>query len=253
MFSSAVRSAESFLSQKARINAIIVSVMAEVNHFSRRTYFSRHRALFNFLAVLKIVEHERGGLPTDFKTCLYKPASHFQISSCPKKPKEWLADQAYLNLLGLADKIPKFANIVDPIFKKEAWRAWIEKERLEEEACPDTEVDSLHRYARCCSQVSHKVVHMLLILDGCITCCYQRLLSTDAWAHNLLFYPRVLCSSNCTLRCVSVIFIIQPHLAGSCMHAYTFLSQTRAIRCQTKYAKSVHVSQLIGDIVGLRA
>jgi hypothetical protein len=134
MFSSAIRGAESFLSQKARINAIVVSVTAEVNHFSRRTYFSRHRTVFNFMAVMKVLEHERGGLPTDFKTCLYKPASNYQISSCPKKPKEWLADQAYLNLLGLAEKIPKFGNIIDLIFKKESWRVWIEKESLEEDA-----------------------------------------------------------------------------------------------------------------------
>ena len=147
LYASSIRDAENFLSQKARINAVVTSVTQAVHRFGCLTYLGRHRTLFCLVAALKVLQHERGGVSAEHKHCLYKPAAHLQLSSCPKKPKDWLSDQAYLNLLALAERVPRFSNILELVSKKEVWRTWMDKEKIEEEPCPDADLDVLHRCA----------------------------------------------------------------------------------------------------------
>ena len=113
--------------------------------FSKRVYFSQHHEVFQLLVALKVAEHELKTITTEHIYALSKAGKHLNISSAPRKPKEWLSDACYLNLLGLSERIPKFHGIVELFAKREVWRQWMDKDRPEEESLPDESYEGMNK------------------------------------------------------------------------------------------------------------
>ena len=64
----------------------------------------------------------------------------FLSSLVQRKPKDWIPDSVWLNLVCIMDKIRACRSFVDSMVKREAaWKAWFEKEMPEIEPVPDHE------------------------------------------------------------------------------------------------------------------
>lgn len=147
LFTDAVRNAENVMSRQSRVPAIVASATKAISDFSRLIYFSMHFEVFKLMTALKVAQHEHKTIQQDQIFALTKAGQHVQLFQVSRKPKEWMSDSGYCNLLALAERIPRFHGIVEVFVRKDAWRVWIEKDRPEEEPCPDgDQLDAMHKF-----------------------------------------------------------------------------------------------------------
>ncbi|XP_051871749.1 dynein axonemal heavy chain 5 [Pristis pectinata] len=129
------RSIKSQVTSK-RIANIIEYLTYEVFRYTVRGLYEDHKYLFTLLMALKIdlqckkISHE------DFQT-LIKGGASLDLNSVEPKPKKWIIDMTWLNLVQLSQSYP-FTQLLAQVTKNDkAWKAWFDEEAPEESPLPD--------------------------------------------------------------------------------------------------------------------
>ncbi|XP_069476735.1 dynein axonemal heavy chain 5-like [Ambystoma mexicanum] len=129
------RSAKSQLTSK-RIGNIIEYLTFEVFRYTARGLYEDHKFLFTLLMALKIDLQAKKITHNDFQT-LIKGGATLDLNSVEPKPKKWILDMTWLNLVQLSNSFP-FTNLLGQVARNEkAWKAWFDEEAPEESPLPD--------------------------------------------------------------------------------------------------------------------
>lgn len=130
-----------------KLVVIANDVTYAVLKFYSMCYKLEHRNVFELAVALRLGLTEQQWENPDFLRCLAKCGSGLEISLVQRKPKDWIPDLAWLNLVFLVDKIPRCRSIVDSIVRKEtAWKTWFEKDNPEMDVVPEHEnLEPIHK------------------------------------------------------------------------------------------------------------
>uniref|UniRef100_A0A8C8RI05 Dynein axonemal heavy chain 5 n=1 Tax=Pelusios castaneus TaxID=367368 RepID=A0A8C8RI05_9SAUR len=129
------RSVKSQLTAK-RVANIIEHLTYEVHKYTVRGLYENHKFLFTLLMALKIDLQARKISHNEFHT-LIKGGASLDLNSVVPKPKKWILDMTWLNLVQLSNLYP-FSQLLGQITRNEkAWKAWFDAEAPEEACLPD--------------------------------------------------------------------------------------------------------------------
>ena len=96
----------------------------------QRGLFERHKLLFALMLTNKILVNANKVKPADLDVFL-KGGGALDISSVRKKPKEWIPDGVWLNIIALSN-LDAFRDIPDSVFRNDGlWRQWYDQEAPE--------------------------------------------------------------------------------------------------------------------------
>merc|ERR1711907_859160 len=111
-----------------RISNIIELLSYMTYTYICRGFFERHKEVFTLLMSLKVLMRAEK-LNADQFNCLIKGGAALDINTVKRKPKEWIPDSAWLNIMQLSLSLPLFKELPDSMARNDsAWRAWYDKE-----------------------------------------------------------------------------------------------------------------------------
>lgn len=129
----------------------IASVLDELTFstflYISRGFFERHKQVFSLLLALKI-QLGNGAITLDHFDCFVKGGAALDIVAERKKPKAWIPDMAWLNVLELSRKLPAFKDLPDLIFRNDnLWLQWYDQESPETVVVPEISdrLDRMHK------------------------------------------------------------------------------------------------------------
>ncbi|XP_036378537.1 dynein heavy chain 5, axonemal, partial [Megalops cyprinoides] len=129
------RSTKSQITSK-RIGNIIEYLTYEVFRYTARGLYEEHRFLFTLLLALKIDLQAKKISYSEFQT-LIKGGASLDLNSVEPKPKRWILDMTWLNLVQLSSLYP-FNQLLGQVSRSDrAWKAWFDEEAPEESPVPD--------------------------------------------------------------------------------------------------------------------
>ncbi|MEE6465421.1 hypothetical protein FKM82_006550, partial [Ascaphus truei] len=129
------RSVKSQLTSK-RIANIIEYLTFEVFKYTARGLYEDHKFLFTLLMALKIDLQAKKISHNDFQT-LIKGGATLDLNSVEPKPKKWILDMTWLNLVQLSNLHP-FNQLLGQVARNEkTWKTWFDEEAPEETPLPD--------------------------------------------------------------------------------------------------------------------
>ena len=106
-----------------RITNIIEYMTYEIYLYIQRGLFERHKLLFALMLTNKISLSAGKIKATDLDIFL-KGGGALDINSVRKKPKEWIPDSVWLNIVALSS-MDSFRDIPDSVFRNDGlWRQW---------------------------------------------------------------------------------------------------------------------------------
>ena len=119
-----------------RIAFIIDYLTYEVYRFSSRGFYEPHKFLFVLLMALKI-DLNKGVIKHFEFQVLIKGGAALDLNAVMPNPASWVADSTWLNLVELANSIPKFGNICRSVQRSDrTWKLWFDRDKPEEENIP---------------------------------------------------------------------------------------------------------------------
>eukprot|EP00052_Salpingoeca_macrocollata_P029607 m.302067 g.302067 ORF g.302067 m.302067 type:complete len:4524 (+) comp22998_c0_seq7:51-13622(+) len=119
-----------------RIHNIIEYLTFEVFAYTARGLYEEHKFLFTLLLALKI-ELQAGRIKYSEFNTLIKGGASLDLNAVTPKPKPWILDTTWLNLVQLSE-LPQFAEILNQIQRNDkAWKAWFEEAEPENAVIPD--------------------------------------------------------------------------------------------------------------------
>uniref|UniRef100_A0A8C0URF6 Dynein heavy chain 5, axonemal-like n=1 Tax=Cyanistes caeruleus TaxID=156563 RepID=A0A8C0URF6_CYACU len=128
-------------SQKSQIAAkrvvyIIEHLTYEVFKYTVRGLYENHRFLFTLLLALKIDLQAKKISHNEFET-LIKGGASLDMNSVEPKPKKWILDTTWLNLVQLSSLYPFNQLLVQIVKNEKSWKAWFDEEAPEKSVIPD--------------------------------------------------------------------------------------------------------------------
>lgn len=114
-----------------RINNIIEYMTYEIYLYIQRGLFERHKIIFALMLTNKILVSAGKVRAADVDVFL-KGGGALDINSVRKKPKDWIPDNVWLNIIALSS-IDAFRDIPDSVFRNDGlWRQWYDQEAPEQ-------------------------------------------------------------------------------------------------------------------------
>ena len=119
-----------------RIVNIINFLTYEAFAYTIRGLYTRDKFLLTILLAIKIDIRKGVVKPAEFQT-LIKGGAALDLNSVEPKPKSWILDATWLNLVQLST-LPPFADITNQITRNDkAWKTWFDDAEPEEGVIPD--------------------------------------------------------------------------------------------------------------------
>jgi len=131
-----------------RINNIIEYMTYEIYLYIQRGLFEVHKIIFALMLTNKILL-SAGKIRQAELDIFLKGGGALDITSVRKKPKEWIPDSVWLNVIALSAN-DTFRDIADSVFRNDGlWRQWYDQEAPELAKVPDYE-ERLTKFERMC-------------------------------------------------------------------------------------------------------
>ncbi|KAI3354986.1 hypothetical protein L3Q82_004777 [Scortum barcoo] len=144
--SSMQNSTKSQLTSK-RISNIINFLTYQVYCYTARSLYEEHKLLFTLLLALKIDLQARQISHPEVLTFI-KGGASLDLNSVESKPRRWILDQTWLNLVQLSS-LPPFTQILTQVSTNErAWRTWFDHPAPEEATLPDGYEEKLDTFRK---------------------------------------------------------------------------------------------------------
>ncbi|XP_071819604.1 dynein axonemal heavy chain 5-like isoform X1 [Apostichopus japonicus] len=132
---SMARSQKSPITSKRIVN-IIDFLTFEVFKYTCRGLYENHKFLFTLLLALKI-DLQGGKVKHEEFQILIKGGAALDMNSVEPKPKKWIFDITWLNLVQLSS-LPQFSQLLGQISRNDkAWKHWFDEDAPEEAIIPD--------------------------------------------------------------------------------------------------------------------
>ncbi|XP_008293860.1 dynein heavy chain 5, axonemal [Stegastes partitus] len=147
LFDSSMRnSAKSQLTSK-RISSIVDFLTCQVFCYTARGLYEEHKLLFTLLLALKIDLQARNISQPELLTFI-KGGASLDLNSVEPKPRRWILDQTWLNLVQLS-ALPPFSRILIQVNQNErSWRTWFDQPAPEEAPLPDGYEEKLDAFRK---------------------------------------------------------------------------------------------------------
>ncbi|KAL2085437.1 hypothetical protein ACEWY4_018757 [Coilia grayii] len=129
------RSVKSQITAKRLVN-IMEFLTYEVFHYTARGLYENHKFLFTLLLALKIDLQAKNISHSEFQTFI-KGGASLDLNSVEAKPKRWILDMTWLNLVQLSSLHPFTSLLMQVAHSDRAWRAWFDESAPEEAPLPD--------------------------------------------------------------------------------------------------------------------
>ncbi|XP_070784429.1 dynein axonemal heavy chain 5 [Enoplosus armatus] len=144
--SSMQHSTKSQLTSK-RISNIINFLTYQVYCYTARSLYEEHKLLFTLLLALKIDLQARNISHPEVLTFV-KGGASLDLNSVESKPRRWILDQTWLNLVQLSG-LPPFTQILTQVSQNErAWRTWFDHPSPEDATLPDGYEEKLDTFRK---------------------------------------------------------------------------------------------------------
>lgn len=113
-----------------RIHNIMDYMTYEIYLYVQRGLFERHKIIFALMLANKILV-SAGKIKAADLDVLLKGGAALDINSVRKKPKDWIPDNVWLNIIALSS-MEAFRDIPDSVFRNDGlWRGWYDLEAPE--------------------------------------------------------------------------------------------------------------------------
>ncbi|XP_060921113.1 dynein axonemal heavy chain 5 [Labrus mixtus] len=147
LFDSSMRhSAKSQVTSK-RISNIVSFLTYQVFCYTARSLYEEHKLLFTLLLALKIDLQARNISHPEVLTFV-KGGASLDLNSVETKPRRWILDQTWLNLVQLSSR-PPFTQILTQVSQNErAWRTWFDHPTPEDTPLPDGYEEKLDTFRK---------------------------------------------------------------------------------------------------------
>lgn len=143
-----IDTAEKAAMPSKRIHNIIEHMTYEIYLYIQRGFFERHKITFALMLTNKILCSAGKIRPSDVDIFL-KGGGALDINSVRKKPKEWIPDNVWLNVIALSG-LEAFRDIADSVFRNDSlWRQWYDQEAPELAKVPDYD-ERLTKFEKMC-------------------------------------------------------------------------------------------------------
>ncbi|XP_074645893.1 dynein axonemal heavy chain 5-like [Tubulanus polymorphus] len=130
-----------------RIANIIAYLTECVFKYTARGLYEVDKFLFTLLMTLKI-QLQAGNIRHDEFQVFIKGGAALDLNAVEPKPKKWIQDMTWLNLVELS-KIGPFAQILSQVARNDkAWKAWFDEDAPEEAVIPEGYSTSLDTFRK---------------------------------------------------------------------------------------------------------
>ncbi|XP_051538163.1 dynein axonemal heavy chain 5 [Myxocyprinus asiaticus] len=119
-----------------RLSSIMEYLTYEVFRYTARGLYESHKFLFTLLLTLKIDLQAKNISHSEFQTFI-KGGASLDLKSVEPKPKRWILDITWLNLVQLSSLPPFTALLTQVGHNDRAWKSWFDEAAPEETPLPD--------------------------------------------------------------------------------------------------------------------